>query len=108
MSSFVRFFLAKSVLVIFLFFYLLIFLSVKVIKLLLTVERYDPRSNRWTPVAPMSTRRKHLGCAVFQNHIFAVGGRDDLTELSSAEKYNPHTNTWTPVVAMNSKRSGVS
>lgn len=28
-----------------------------------TVERFDPRSNKWTVVAPMSTRRKHLGCA---------------------------------------------
>lgn len=35
----------------------------------------------------MSTRRKHLGCAVFDNQIYAVGGRDDCTELSSAERY---------------------
>nr|CAG4649282.1 EOG090X04Z9 [Scapholeberis mucronata]SVE93581.1 EOG090X04Z9 [Scapholeberis mucronata] len=72
-----------------------------------TVERYDPRQNKWTLVAPMSTRRKHLGCAVYNNWIYAVGGRDDATELSSAERYNPHTNSWSPIVAMSSRRSGV-
>ncbi|CAG2065996.1 unnamed protein product, partial [Timema podura] len=71
------------------------------------VERYDPRQNKWSPVSPMSTRRKHLGCAVFNNLIYAVGGRDDCMELSSAERYNPHANTWSPIVAMTSRRSGV-
>lgn len=56
----------------------------------------------------MGTRRKHLGCAVYQDMIYAVGGRDDTTELSSAERYNPRTNQWSPVVAMTSRRSGVS
>ena len=77
-------------------------------ELLCTVERYDPRQNKWTSMAPMSTRRKHLGCAVFNNMIYAVGGRDDCMELSSAERYNPHTNSWSPIVAMTSRRSGVS
>ena len=36
-----------------------------------TVERYDPRKNQWAPMSPMSTRRKHLGCAVFNNMIYA-------------------------------------
>lgn len=72
-----------------------------------TVERFDPRNNRWSPVAPMGTRRKHLGVAVFQNMIYAVGGRDDTTELSSAERFNPQKNAWEPVVAMTSRRSGV-
>ena len=72
-----------------------------------SVERYDPRTNRWTPVSPMGTRRKHLGVAVYNNMIYAVGGRDDTTELSSAERYNPQTNSWQPVVAMTSRRSGV-
>lgn len=58
-------------------------------------------------MSPMSTRRKHLGCAVFNNLIYAVGGRDDCMELSSAERYNPHSNTWSPIVAMTSRRSGV-
>lgn len=72
------------------------------------VERYNPQENRWHTIAPMGTRRKHLGCAVYQDMIYAVGGRDDTTELSSAERYNPRTNQWSPVVAMTSRRSGVS
>jgi hypothetical protein len=39
------------------------------------------------------TRKKQLGCAVYNNWIYAVGGRDDATELWSAESYNPNTNT---------------
>ena len=72
------------------------------------MERFDPRSNRWTPVASLGTRRKHLGVAVFNNSIYAVGGRDDVAELSSAERYIPQSNSWQPVVAMTSRRSGVS
>lgn len=74
----------------------------------LAVERYDPKMNKWVMMPAMSTRRKHLGCAVYNNMIYAVGGRDDCTELSSAERYNPHTNQWSPIVAMTSRRSGVS
>lgn len=72
-----------------------------------SVERFDPRTNRWSSVASMGTRRKHLGCAIYNNMIYAVGGRDDTTELSSAERYNPQTNQWQPIVAMTSRRSGV-
>lgn len=75
---------------------------------IVTVERFDPRSNAWTKMPPMGTHRKHLGVAVYNNMIYAVGGRDDSSELSSAEKFNPQTNTWQPVVAMTSRRSGVS
>ena len=72
------------------------------------MERFEPKLGKWTTVAPMCTRRKHLGVAVYNNMIYAVGGRDDATELSSAERYNPQTNIWQPVVAMTSRRSGVS
>ena len=33
------------------------------------VERYDPKTNKWSAVAPMTTRRKHLGCAVYNGYI---------------------------------------
>ena len=33
------------------------------------VERYDPKKNKWSSVASMTTRRKHLGCAVYNGFI---------------------------------------
>jgi hypothetical protein len=33
------------------------------------VERYDSKSNKWSSVASMNTRRKHLGCAVYNGYI---------------------------------------
>ena len=56
----------------------------------------------------MLTKRKHLGCVIYKNFIYAVGGRDDMTELNTAERYNPTLNLWTPIVSMKSRRSGVS
>ena len=41
------------------------------------------------------------------DHIYAVGGRDDASELSSVERYNPEANEWSKVVSMKSRRSGV-
>lgn len=49
----------------------------------------------------------NTGILIFLLSIYAVGGRDDCMELSSAERYNPHTNSWSPIVAMTSRRSGV-
>lgn len=64
--------------------------------------------NKWIMVKSMATRRKHLGTAVYNGCLYAVGGRDDACELSSAEKYNPNSGEWTNIVAMNNRRSGVS
>ena len=55
----------------------------------------------------MKTKRKHLGTAVLDNLLYAIGGRDENTELNSVEKYDPITNQWSSVVAMNFRRSGV-
>lgn len=33
------------------------------------VERYDPKTNKWMSVSSMTTRRKHLGCAVYNGFI---------------------------------------
>ena len=53
--------------------------------------RYDPKTNRWSPVASMHSKRKHLGVAVLDGMIYAVGGRDENTELSSVERYTTLT-----------------
>lgn len=43
--------------------------------ILKTVEAYDPKTNTWTPLAPMPTARDGLGGALGQDgKIYAVGG----------------------------------
>lgn len=69
--------------------------------------RYNPQTNEWEEVAPMLARRKHLGAAALNGKLYAAGGRNDTTELSSVESYNPLANQWTSVVAMATRRSGI-
>lgn len=37
-------------------------------------------------MAPLLSKRKHLGVAVHHNMIYAVGGRDQHAELNSVER----------------------
>lgn len=74
---------------------------------LLNLFRYDPRTDKWYMVRQMSARRKHLGTAVYNGFLYAVGGRAESCELNSAEKYDPVKNEWIPVNSMMSRRSGV-
>ena len=49
-------------------------------------SRYDCDNNQWSFVAPMKVKRKHLGVAVVNDFLYAVGGRDEQYELSSVER----------------------
>ena len=50
------------------------------------IHRYDPKSDKWAPVSSMQVKRKHLGAAVVDHVLYAIGGRDDTFELSSVER----------------------
>jgi len=67
-----------------------------------SVERYDPQSNEWRMVAPMSKRRCGVGVAVLNDLLFAVGGHDGQSYLNSIERYDPQTNQWSSDVALTS------
>lgn len=68
------------------------------------VEKYDPSENRWSRVAPMSTRRLGVGVAVLDMFLYAIGGSDGTSPLSTVEKYDPATNKWTAVCPMGTRR----
>lgn len=70
-----------------------------------SVERYDPRSDRWEAVQSMSVPRWTLSVGVLGDHLYAVGGKDnDECSLSSVERYDPKTDSWEAVEAMSQKR----
>jgi len=57
---------------------------------LTTVEAYDPSVDTWTTVAGLSTPRGALAAAVGRaGAIFAIGGFDGTSVLSSVEMFTP-------------------
>ncbi|XP_041369022.1 kelch-like protein 20 [Gigantopelta aegis] len=64
-----------------------------------SVEKYDPQTNEWRLVSPMSKRRCGVGVAVLNDLLYAVGGHDGQSYLNSIERYDPHTNQWSSDVA---------
>lgn len=68
------------------------------------VEVFDPIGNFWERCQPMRTARSRVGVAVINGLLYAIGGYDGQSRLSTVEVYNPETDTWTQVSSMNSQR----
>ena len=64
------------------------------VSILNTVERYDPRLDRWSACVAMSYRRRYFGAAVLKNKIFVVGGSDYDEDHNSVECFDPRMNRW--------------
>ena len=75
---------------------------------LLTVEVYDPATNKWTERAAMPTKRFSLSTAVVNGKIYAIGGRTFNLYFSSVEVYDPKADKWTKKSHMPGKRSDLS
>lgn len=52
----------------------------------------------------MRTARSRVGVAVVNGLLYAIGGYDGQSRLSTVEVYNPETDSWTRVSSMNSQR----
>ncbi|XP_071567565.1 kelch-like protein 5 isoform X2 [Temnothorax nylanderi] len=71
------------------------------------VERYDPKTDTWTMVAPMSVPRSSVGVCVLGDRLMAVGGYDGQQDLTLVEAYDPHLNEWEPVAPLKAGRAGL-
>lgn len=73
--------------------------------ILVSGEKYDPRTDKWTPIAPMSHARVGFGLVTIGDKIYAIGGSNDMSDpLTSMEEYSIYSNTWRPLPDMNLKR----
>ena len=63
----------------------------------------------WTILTPMPTPRNHLGGAVLDGKIYAVGGQSgqDASAIyrNNVDAYNPTTNAWTDLASLPRARS---
>jgi N-acetylneuraminic acid mutarotase len=73
-----------------------------------SAERYDPYSNRWTPVANMSAARAvHVAALLPDGRVLVATGNAYLptpTLLATAEAYDPIANTWTSAGSVTNAR----
>ncbi|XP_072884296.1 kelch-like protein 1 isoform X2 [Hemitrygon akajei] len=70
------------------------------------VERYDPKTDTWTMIAPVSVPRDAVGVCLLGDRLYAVGGYDGQTYLNTMESYDPQTNEWTQAASLNIGRAG--
>eukprot|EP00296_Roombia_truncata_P000010 JP435665.1.p1 GENE.JP435665.1~~JP435665.1.p1 ORF type:complete len:737 (+),score=221.44 JP435665.1:53-2263(+) len=59
-----------------------------------TVEVYDPTTNAWENIAPMTCKRRGLAAAALNGLIYVVGGWDGEHYLDSVEVYDPRVGKW--------------
>ena len=60
-----------------------------------TVQRFNPDTNFWQVVAPLSSPRMAVCAVADGQYLYAIGGVDDtLNRLHTVERYDPRNNTW--------------
>ncbi|XP_036377081.1 influenza virus NS1A-binding protein homolog A [Megalops cyprinoides] len=70
-----------------------------------TVECYDPKTDRWTFIAPMRTPRARFQMAVLMGQLYVMGGSNGHSdELSCGETYDPRADEWTQVPELRTNR----
>ncbi|KAI8439046.1 hypothetical protein MSG28_012918 [Choristoneura fumiferana] len=72
-----------------------------------SVDVYNVAADVWSAGPPLAARRSTLGVAVIDRVVYAVGGFDGTSGLSSAEALSPGAAEWRPVASMRSRRSSV-
>jgi hypothetical protein len=66
------------------------------------VEVYDPTTNSWSSLAPMTRERhSHTAGLLVDGRVLMSGGNDGFAETGTTDIYDPKTNTWQFVTNIN-------
>ena len=77
-----------------------------------TVKRYNPDTNLWQEVSPLSSARSSVCVVADENFIYAIGG--SITPSSGncctdiTEKFDPKFNSWSRIAPTQAKRRGAA
>jgi N-acetylneuraminic acid mutarotase len=63
------------------------------------------RGGTWQEIAPLRRARGALVLLALGGHLFAFGGRDNVSEIAIPERYDPATNAWTDLPPMPNPRN---
>ncbi|CAG5126307.1 unnamed protein product [Candidula unifasciata] len=72
-------------------------------------ECYDPSTDQWTIVAPLSISHKEASCVVYRDNIYVLGGYNVQTKTGQklVSKYDVFTGIWETVGALPRSLTGV-
>jgi N-acetylneuraminic acid mutarotase len=70
-------------------------------------EAYDPKTDRWTRLAPLPGARDHLGVTAYQGRLYVAGGRFNTPAFNSNlhHVYLPDQDRWEAIASMPTARS---
>ncbi len=69
------------------------------------VHKYNPDTNLWQEVAPMSVARRSVCGLADRNSLYAIGGCSEDTILDVVEKFDPEKNCWKRIASTLEKRA---
>jgi N-acetylneuraminic acid mutarotase len=72
-----------------------------------TNEVYDPKTNLWTTLSPLPTKRSGITSQVLNESILVFGGESEKGTFTENEAYEPKTDTWKTLLSMPSGRHGL-
>ena len=79
---------------------------------LCTVQKYNPDTNQWHEVCPLSSPRSGVCAVTDGSYLYAIGGTDKTGQyLNTVEKFDPRKNTWEnlpPMLARRANAGGVA
>ncbi|KAF6090731.1 kelch like family member 4 [Phyllostomus discolor] len=70
------------------------------------VERYDPKRDSWSSVAPLSVPRDAVAVCALGDKLFVVGGYDGHSYLNTVESYDAQKDEWKQEDPVNIGRAG--
>ena len=78
------------------------------LRMISTVEEYDPIADIWAKKADMPTARYCLSTSTVNGKIYAIGGYNNGVYYATVEEYDPETDTWTKKANMSTAKMAVS
>ena len=72
-------------------------------------QSYDPATDQWTIISPLSISHKEASCVVYQDHIYVLGGYNVQTKTGQkmVSRYDLYTGTWETLGALPQSKTGV-
>ena len=72
------------------------------------VQRFDPNTDRWTPLPAMPSAVSDCGAAIVGGRLIAVGGEGPASVFDTVRAYDPAASSWSSLPNLAAARHGLA